>query len=299
MSPEGAKRPGHEATSSTDPEHGQSGSPLVSIVVRTRNRPLGLREALASLAAQTWPALEVVVVNDGGTPVRSLVEEALAPTASAWTLVEWPDNRGRERAGNAGLATARGEYLGFLDDDDVLYPEHVSVLMAHFAAHPDARVGYTDAYQATQEPDASAASGYRTLSRELVLSWDVNPEEFRRQNWIPLHCVLFHRACLAAVGGLDETLRRLEDWDFLLRLSWRFPMAHLKRVTAEYRHRTDHPRLADPLGFGSTPAYLSALERIRGKQPDRDAFAGAGGGGGPAPDERSGPARRWWSSLRP
>lgn len=250
-----------------------SHAPLVSIVVRTRNRPLGLREALESLAAQTWPALEAVVVNDGGAPVRSIVEEVLGATARSWTVIEWPDNRGRERAGNAGLRAARGEHLGFLDDDDVLYPEHLAVLMAHFASRPGERVAYTDAFQATQAPDAAAPYGYRTLSREVMLSWDVNPDEFRRRNWIPLHCVLFHRECLAEVGGLDEDLRRLEDWDFLLRLSWRFPMRHVKHVTAEYRYRTDHQRLADPAGFGGTPAYMAALARIAAKHPDRDALA--------------------------
>ena len=281
-----------------------SAPPPVSVVVRTRNRPLGLREALESLAAQTHSPLEAVVVNDGGAPVRAIVEEVLGATAVTWMLVEWPDNRGRERAGNAGLAAARGDYLGFLDDDDVLYPEHVATLIAHLGAHPAERVAYTDAWQATQEPDASAPSGYRTTARELALSWDVNPEEFRQRNWIPLHCVLFHRECLAVVGGFDEELRRLEDWDLLLRLSWRFPMTHLKRVTAEYRHRTDHPRLEDPLGFGSTPAYVAALTRIRAKDPRRSAAGGRGAEvpardrivtppGSPPAEPRRSPTR-WW-----
>ena len=287
-----------------------SAPPLVSIVVRTRNRPLGLREALESLAAQTYAPIEVVTVNDGGAPVRSIVEETLGPTPRAWTLIEWPDTRGRERAGNAGLLAARGECLGFLDDDDVLYPEHLSVLMAHFAAHPGERVAYTDAYQAQQEPDPSAPSGYRTIARELVLSWDVDPAEFRQRNWIPLHCVLFHRECLAEVGGFDEMLRRLEDWDFLLRLSWRFPMTHVRQVTAEYRYRSDHPRLANPHGFGSTPAYLAALERITAKRPERDALAEMRGPGpAPGPGEKAGAAaelpgtvprgglRSWWKRL--
>jgi glycosyltransferase involved in cell wall biosynthesis len=302
--------------------------PLVSIVVRTRNRPLGLREALGSLAAQTHPRLEAVVVNDGGCPVRAIVEEVLGGEAGAasagiaWTLIEWPDNRGRERAGNAGLAAARGEYLGFLDDDDVLYPQHLAVLMAHLAGHPEDRVAYTDAFQADQVADADAPSGYRTVGRRLALSWDVNPAEFRHQNFIPLHCVLFHRSCLAAVGGFDEDLRRLEDWDFLLRLSWAFPMRHLRVVTGEYRYRSDHPRIADPRGFASTPDLFAARARIQAKEPGRDTLAPPfpghetfaqpvpeprsrapeppGGPVAPAPPEgaRWGRVRVWWRHLR-
>lgn len=272
-----------------------SASPLVSIIIRTRDRPLGLREALESVAAQTYPNLEVVAVNDGGQPVRAILEEVLGPTPRAWTLIEWPDNRGRGRAGNAGLLAARGDYLGFLDDDDVLYPEHLAILMAHFAANPADRVAYTDAFQANQVPDPSAPYGYRTVSHELVLSWDVNPEQFRERNWIPIHCPLFRRECLAEAGGFDEGLRLLEDWDFWLRLSWRFPMTHLKRVTGEYRYRSDHPRTADPMAYGSKAEVQEAIARIKAKVPERDAAAPLTGWQAELLCEREALRRAWQS----
>jgi len=250
-------------------------TPLVSIIVRTKDRLPGLREALASLAAQTYQNLEVVIVNDGGVPVRGVVEEVLAPPSRAWLLIEWPDNRGRERAANGGLMAARGEFLGFLDDDDILYPQHLSLLMDHLSAHPDEYVAYTDAYQANQVPDSTAPSGYRTVSHELVLSWDVDPLQFRERNWIPIHCPLFRRECLTRVGGFDEELRLLEDWDFWLRLSWCYPMTHIRQITGEYRYRSDHPRESNPLEYGWKPEVQTAIARIKLKDPERDFWAPA------------------------
>ena len=118
-------------------------SPLVSVIVRTRDRPALLAEALASLRAQTLRDFETIVVADGGErPPAELL--APAPGEGGLTLVHRAPPHGRARALNAGLDAARGRFVAYLDDDDLFLPDHLATL-ARFLAGSDAyRVAYTD-----------------------------------------------------------------------------------------------------------------------------------------------------------
>ena len=95
-------------------------APRMSVIVRTKDRPELLKEALASLRAQTFTDFETLVVNDGDP----LPEGILAPApGSGVRVVVPPPPGGRSRALNAGLAAARGEWIAYLDDDDLYDPD--------------------------------------------------------------------------------------------------------------------------------------------------------------------------------
>ena len=99
--------------------------PLISVVVRTFNRPVLLKQALASLAASQYRALEVIVVNDGGT-VPVLPGDFPLPIRG----INLESNQGRAGAANAGIEAAQGAYVAFLDDDDLVNREHYTQLLA-------------------------------------------------------------------------------------------------------------------------------------------------------------------------
>ena len=101
-----------------------AGAPLVSVVVATRNRPELLAATLATIERQTYPAIEIVVVNDGGSDVRAVVDDF--PRAR---LIDQPENRGPAAARNRGLAEAHGAYAIFFDDDDEMFPDHIATLV--------------------------------------------------------------------------------------------------------------------------------------------------------------------------
>ncbi len=100
-------------------------NPLVSIIVRTKDRPKLLKRALESIAAQTYRPIEAIVVNDGGCELDIEELKSILGDVSL-NYVRLEKNTGRAHAGNVGIENAKGEYIGFLDDDDVLYPEHVA-----------------------------------------------------------------------------------------------------------------------------------------------------------------------------
>jgi len=202
--------------------------PTVSVVVRTRDRPALLAEALASLDSSSYRRLEVVLVNDGGEPPRP-------PEGFSLPLrrIDHPTSRGRAAALNAGIAAAAGEWIAFLDDDDTVERDHYATL-TDLARSSGADVVYSDAAVAIYEPDAEL--GWRAVERRVPYSRDFDPDRLLVDNYIPLHTLLIRRDLLLETGPADESLPFFEDWDLLLRLASRAPFLHLARVTCEYRH---------------------------------------------------------------
>ncbi len=202
--------------------------PLVSVVVRTRDRPRLLAEALASLAAGSYRRVEVVLVNDGGAPPELPAEY---PLPLVW--VDLPDNRGRAAAAEAGVAAATGTHVAFLDDDDLAAPEHLATL-AGLVTAAGVRVAYTDAAVGIYHLDAEG--GWTCGERRLPYSRDFDPDVLLVDNYIPFNTLLIERALFAAAGPFDTSLPFFEDWDYLIRLAALTPFHHLARVTCEYRH---------------------------------------------------------------
>jgi LmbE family N-acetylglucosaminyl deacetylase len=238
--------------------------PKISVVVRTRDRPALLAEALASLAASEYRSAEVVLVNDGGMP-PSVPPELTLPVVR----VELGENQGRAGAAEAGIAAATGDYVTFLDDDDLAAPEHLATL-AGLVAETGVRVAYTDAAVGVYELDPDdPLHGWSCRERRLPYSHDFDPDLLLVDNYIPFNTVLMERRLLAEVGGLDRGLPFFEDWDLLIRLSARTPFHHLARVTCEYRHF----RGAGHHVFGERPRergdFLAVKARVLAKHAAR------------------------------
>lgn len=196
--------------------------PRVSVLVRSMDRPQ-LQDALDSLALQTYPNIEVVVINARG--------EAHSPLG-AWCgrfplrVVSAGAPLMRSAAANLGLDSAGGDYLLFLDDDDWLAPDHVSGLVAAIKDAGACRVAY-------------AGVEFRGMNREAM---DIEPfnEPFDvgrlyGGNYIPIHAILFARTLLDQGLRFDETFDVYEDWDFLLQLARLSNFTHVDKISAYYR----------------------------------------------------------------
>jgi LmbE family N-acetylglucosaminyl deacetylase len=234
--------------------------PHVSVIVRTRDRPQLLAEALASLAGGEYRRATVVLVNDGGAP---------PPVPAGLSLpvvrVDLPEPRGRAAAAAAGVAAATGDYVAFLDDDDLAAPEHLATLAA-MVGGAGVRVAYTDAAVAVYELDAE---GWVCRERRLPYSRDFDPDLLLLDNYIPFNTLLIERRLLDEVGPPDPSLPFFEDWDLLIRLAALAPFHHLARVTCEYRH------FRGPMShvFGERPRqradFLAVKARVLAKHAAR------------------------------
>ncbi len=208
---------------------GEGGPAPVSVVVRTRNRPALLREALESLRAQTARPKQVVVVNDGGASPKDVVE---AFRDSFAVLLDEPRQRkGRSAAANRGVALAKEDLVAFLDDDDRCFPDHIERLASAHRQGPEPVV-YSDAVTVVY---GQGEAGWEPRVRTLQYSLDFDPDYLLLANYIPIHTLLLPRELFTKVGGFDEGLDYSEDWDFLIRLSAETSFRHLRSVTCEYR----------------------------------------------------------------
>ncbi|HLN81181.1 MAG TPA: PIG-L family deacetylase [Thermoanaerobaculia bacterium] len=208
---------------------GSRGTAPLAVVVRTRNRPALLAQALESLRSQTVRPAQVVVVNDGGASVCSVVEPFR--DAFAVSLEELPERRGRSTAANLGVESADQDLVAFLDDDDVVFPDHVDRLVSAHRAGPEPVV-YSDAVTVVYERKGEE---WRVASRTLQYSLDFDRDYLLLANYIPLHTLLLPRALYRKLGGFDAGLEFSEDWDFLIRASFETSFRHVRAVTCEYR----------------------------------------------------------------
>jgi len=234
---------------------GSRGPAPVAVVLRTRNRPALLAEALESLRAQTARPKRVVVVNDGGASLRP-VAEAFRDSFDV-ALEELPERRGRSRAANSGVEAAREELVTFLDDDDLCFPDHLERLMAAHLAGPEPVV-YSDAVTVLYQRDGEQ---WKPGARTLQYSLDFDPDYLLLANYIPLHTLLLPRALYRKLSGFDEELEYSEDWDFLIRLSFETSFRHVRAVTCEYR--VFEQESADPSHVAAgAPAFQRARRQI-------------------------------------
>lgn len=205
---------------------------LVSIVIRTHQRPHYLREALLSIQNQTYRHLEAIVIEDGPSVSREIVDQ-FADLSLHYEATGAPV--GRCRAGNIGLRRARGKYVNFLDDDDLLYADHLEVLVGELEHQSNAVAAYSNGFEietdvVTTEPFTYIEGPYRVIyaspfDRELLL----------RRNYIPIHCLMFRRELHDKEGGFDEALEVFEDWDLWLRFAHHGEFLSIDKTTTLYR----------------------------------------------------------------
>jgi glycosyltransferase involved in cell wall biosynthesis len=184
--------------------------PLVSVIIPVYNRAYSIGRAVSSVLAQHYRHFEIIVVDDASSD--GLAGALGEFSGSRLRCIVHPLNRGAAAARNTGIAAARGAFVAFLDSDDVWYPEKLTYQVAAMRRQPPEIAGHVCAYDCVKSGDRP---------RRIAPHW--TGKTFRRRQLFGCTCgpgttLLCRRAIFADVGLFDEELRRLEDWDWLLRL---------------------------------------------------------------------------------
>jgi glycosyltransferase involved in cell wall biosynthesis len=208
----------------------QPSQPLISVIIRSMGRPV-LQDALASLARQTYPNLEVVLVNACGP------EHPETPRLEGLHIrrIDNPAPVKRSRAANLGLAAAAGEFAIFLDDDDWFEPEHLETLASLLIAQPDAAAAYAGVRCVEVQADTEDSQGKDAATAVRIFNDEFNPARLLVENYIPIHALLFRHAQSPKSPSFDESLDLFEDWDFWLQLLGQGRFIHHASITAIYR----------------------------------------------------------------
>ena len=206
--------------------------PLVSILVRTHKRPGFLRQALTSVLHQTYRNLEVVVVEDGSDQGLAVCEEFRGRLEVRYFRVN--PGRGRSVAGNLALAQARGEWMCFLDDDDLLFADHVEVLLQ--TAHQHRLLGaYALAWRTHTRVVDEHSVDIEEIQHEVFPDEPFSRMAMWHHNFMPIQSVLFHRSLYERHGGFAEDMEQLEDWNLWTRYTIDEDFIQLRKVTSKYR----------------------------------------------------------------
>lgn len=202
--------------------------PRVSVIIPTYNRADLLAEAIDSVLGQSFQDFELLAVDDGSTDNTAELVASYGPPVR----YIYQENRGQGAARNAGLQTARGEYVAFLDSDDLWEPKKLALQVATLDEKRECSLVYSDAY----------FFDGKTRQRQYLFSRLCRPyeghvaRELLHCNFIASPTPLLRRSVFELVGGFDERRPQLgEDWDLWLRVAAQAPIALVPEVLAGYR----------------------------------------------------------------
>jgi glycosyltransferase involved in cell wall biosynthesis len=205
---------------------------LVSVIIPTYNRSALLSEAILSVYQQTYRPIECIVVDDGSTDdtfvLMKQVETLNNINFKLLYIVQ--QNAGVQAARNTGTAAATGEYIQYLDSDDLLYPTKLEEQVAYLKEHPECDAVYGDWLKGTRDDNELCQA---TLSVNLV------KEILLLRAFISTFCILFRKNIIEKIGGWDEQIKRCQELDFQLKgIINGAKYEYLEGITGLLRHHT-------------------------------------------------------------
>jgi len=215
---------------------GETTFPLVSIILPTHNRAQMMQRALRSALEQTYPAIEVVVVDDGSSDDTPRVIRDWKQRHDNITYLRHEEPRGASAARNHGFQEASGKYIALLDDDDEFTDDRIETLMDYLKLYPGLSFVCSDYLSIRRNGTRRSAKPGRITLRKIL--W----MNYASQS------ILTEREKMLAIGGFDENLSAAQDHDTFTRLIERFGDAYrLGRVLYLYHQEHDAPRITSTL----------------------------------------------------
>lgn len=231
---------------------------LVSVIIPCYNHAHFLGEAIASVLKQTYPHIEIIVVDDGST-------DDITQIVAAYPSIRYirQDNLGLSRARNVGLAHSKGAYIVFFDADDRLFPDAIDMGVRALAARTDCAFAFGLLLNVGTTQSMSVVSrenyDYKKLLQRNVIE---NPGS-----------VLYRRWVFTEIGTFDEANSPAADYDLNLRVARRFPILCHHQPVVQYRRHGENMSNNARLMLASSLLVLKKQRRhVEGNQELRAAY---------------------------
>ena len=204
--------------------------PAVSVILPTYNRASLLREAVDSVRSQTWEDWELLVIDDGSTDGTREVGRTGDPR------IRWfrQDRGGPSRARNRGMQEARGEFIAFLDSDDLWMPEKLQLQLQVFRKEPRVGAVCCDMLESDGKGDRPA-----TFFQRIGFTGELTAEKMFFHNPVAIQTLVARQSAIERVGGFDTDLWGSEDYEFAYRLLRAAPVRSLFRSLVSRRLQPD------------------------------------------------------------
>lgn len=243
-------------------------SATVAVITRTKDRPLFLPRALQSIRRQTFRDFIWVIVNDAGdpAPIRELVKQAQACGINV-LHIDKKKSTGMEAASNLGCRAVQSKYIAIHDDDDTWEPDFLKDTVAFLERESHYAGVVTRVDMVTER---RVRNKWKEIERSVFMAWShaIYIVDMMQQNLFPPIAFLFRRSIYNKVGGFNEEMMVLGDWEFALRILVHEDIARIKTHLANYYIREANAATNDPYRnsiTGWSDTFTDQDARIRNK----------------------------------
>ncbi|WP_405420007.1 glycosyltransferase [Marinobacter flavimaris] len=199
---------------------------VVSVITPTYNRAEFLPAAISSVLAQTYEDFELIVVDDGSVDhTLKVIKPFLEDRRVRYFFQE---NQGQSFARNYALAQSSGEFIGFLDSDDLWCPDKLEKQLKSFNAHPGADIVHGDEALINEQGKVISRKNMRRYSGCIT-------RQLLADNSVSITTALVKRRCFDEMGGFDTSVGVADDYDLWLRFSARYRFHYEPGIVASYR----------------------------------------------------------------
>ncbi|MFM8394801.1 MAG: glycosyltransferase [Acidobacteriota bacterium] len=207
----------------------ENGLPRISVIIPCYNAALYIAATIESVLAQTLPAAEILVVDDGSQDNSLAVLAGFGERVRILTR----ENGGPAAARNLAIANATGDFIAFLDSDDLWEPEKLARQMAEFSAHPETGLVFSEAIMFREE------NGERAALQRIGYTGDPTFRQLLFGDYIPNSTVIVRREAIESTGPLNESreLVGAEDYEYWMRIALRHQLRGIPASLAWYRIR--------------------------------------------------------------
>lgn len=241
--------------------------PKVSVVLPAYNAAPFIRQTIASITAQSFGDFEIIVVDDGSIDATAEVAAAQDPRVR---VVQQP-NQGIAVARNVGISHTRGEWIAFMDHDDLWHPHKLKAQCEVLGLDPDCGIVYGEFLR--WNPLTPPNFPDKTIDSSRVVA-DLSGfilSQLVRTNWVLLSTAVIRRSVFETVGYFDPAMPPADDWDFVIRAAEHYRFIKLAQPVALYRVHDGQTSLKLTPTNVEFELRSRALERVRvlgGSVPD-------------------------------
>ncbi len=206
----------------------------ITVVIRTFQRPDLLALTLQSLRHQTYSHFKVIVVEDGEKPMA----QAVVQQASEWLDIQYIAANaawGRCKAGNKGIEAATTDYICFLDDDDYFFADYMETMVCMIEENSQCKLFFAGSIEGACLTKNEDKTDYTFVRKWNKTYKNLRLIDFYLDNPVSIQAVVFKRELYYTLGGLDETLEALEDWDLWMRYVSNVSFAAIEKATSIYK----------------------------------------------------------------
>ena len=240
-------------------------TPKISIIMPVLNGERYVADAIESVCRQTYPAYELLVIDDGSTDRTREIVRGFAARLDL-KYVHHETNQGITRSINDGLRRASGDYVTFLDHDDLWLPDFLETQLRHLTEHPDVGMVHSDIQ--TIDADGKVIEHSVTRERKRIRPSGFVFRHLFNQSMICGNSVMVRKECFERLGLWDESLR-WADYHMWLRISRHYKIDYVPRVLTAYRQHSSQTTRSDSIEpAAEAPVAVQAIEKLLKDYPE-------------------------------